>query len=308
MKRVLCLCFMLMLSFVKAQEFNGSDSQSEVKQLVSSIAPLYSLLQSMTEGLPVENHLLIAPERSPHNHQFRPSDLQKLTQADYLLWVGPDLESMLPGVLHRLPSDAVQRSFMAMAQLNLLPTRDHHSHGHDHDHHHGEYDAHLWLDISNLQLLAAQIYQDLLQINPAWQPTLAVNFQRTQQELHQLDAHLLASLASIGDAPFIVFHDAYQYFEKRYGLQSIAAVLDPGRVGTSLQRQFQLRALIREHQALCVFVEPQFEQSRVRAMVGDSAQIKELDPLGVGLPLDSQLHLLVLRQIADQLQLCMLGE
>lgn len=301
MIRLICLLIVVSLSWVQAQP-----TEEPHKRLLASIAPMHSLLLAMTQGLPVQVELLISPERSPHGYQFRPSDLEKIVSADYLLWVGADLESMLPAVLSRLPAGALERSFMATPQVTLLPTRDHNQ-GHE-GHNHGELDAHLWLDVSNMQALAAHIYQDLLALNPDWHATLGANLQRTQQQLQVVDAQLLVSLAPWAGQPFIVFHDAYQYFERRYGLRSVAAVLDPGRVGTSLQRQFQLRALIREHQAPCVFVEPQFEQTRVRALVGDNATIAELDPLGSHLSLTADLHLHLLRDLATNLTSCLAGD
>lgn len=278
-------------------------AETQEHRLLASVAPMQAVLMAVTQGTDLSAELLIPPQRSPHDYSLSPSELQRLRETQYLLWVDPTMENRLPAFLGRMPDNAVVRQFSQLEGVHRLPMRDQGGHeGHDH----GDYDTHLWLDPSNLGLLALAVAEDLSALYPEHAATFASNAQGYQQQMQALDQELRTLTQPLQGKPFVVFHDAYQYFEQRYGLTSLAAVMSPGRTGTSLQRQFQLRALIRDQDVVCVFTEPQFEPGRVQALVGDNARLAQLDPLGATLAAGLGFNQRLLLNLAESLHQCLM--
>ena len=146
-----------------------------------------------------------------------------MQSVDLLYWIGPDMESFLPRVLkgRSLPTVAVQD--LAGMKLRRF-AEDSHSHAddadeHDHDHRPGSLDAHLWLSTVNARVIAARMAADLSAADPANAARYQSNVQAFDERLDALDARLKARLASVGDKPYFVFHEAFDYFEDAYGLK-----------------------------------------------------------------------------------------
>jgi zinc transport system substrate-binding protein len=127
-------------------------------------------------------------------------------------------------------------------------------------------------------------------------------------DLAALEQELAAKLAPVRSVPFIVFHDAYHYFEARFGLNAVGSfTLSPG-AAPGARRVAELHARIGEAGAACVFVEPQFEPAVVKAAVaGTGARVAVLDPLGAGLPPGANQYAQLLRALADNLATCLGG-
>ena len=79
---------------------------------------------------------------------------------------------------------------------------------------------------------------------------------RTAAPLHELDA----ALAPIRDKPFIVLHDAYRYFEDRFGLAAAGSITVNPERAPGVQRVTDIRDRVRELEGVCVFAEPQFDR------------------------------------------------
>ncbi len=119
------------------------------------------------------------------------------------------------------------------------------------------------------------------------------------------DAHIRQQLAPLSNKPYLSFHDAWQHFDTHYGLNFAGAVtLDVSRLPGARHVQ-DIRKIIEEKQAVCLFQEPQFSPSMVKTLVeGTNIRIGELDPLGMKLPLDDNTYTLLLQNAADSFQQC----
>lgn len=271
-------------------------------RIVTSIAPIHSIASQITEGV-TEPQLLVTPDRSPHDFQLTPNELRSLLSADLVIWVGDGVEGYMSKVSRRINDDAKLELVGRVG--DLLPLRDH---GHDHDgHSHGEADQHIWLSINKMQLVAQIIADRLIEIDPGNQVQYLENLQVVQRNLSELDRSLKAQLAAVAGSPYVVFHDAYQYFEQSYGLNSIAAVMSPDRAGSSLARQFALRKMLGEQNVSCVFSEPQFSNQQIQRLVGSSYQVAVLDPLGANVAPGVMNYQQTMQGLADSLVSC-LGE
>ncbi|MFP5515512.1 MAG: zinc ABC transporter substrate-binding protein ZnuA [Alphaproteobacteria bacterium] len=307
-------------------------AQAEVPKVVVSIKPIHSLVASVMRGVG-EPTLLVRGGASPHSYTMKPSDAKALSAADLVVWVGPELESFLEKPLKANAPKATRLTLMELKGLTLLETReggaweahdhgheaghkgqDHKDHGHkghdhkdhDHDGEHEELNSHIWLDPANARAIVKAAAEVLAAKDPADAEAYRTNADRTLQQLDALDAELKATLAPVKDKPFVVFHDAYQYFEARYDLSAVGSItVSPDR-RPSAKRLSAIRAKIGGLGAACVFAEPQFEPALVQTVVeGTKAKTGVLDPEGAGLPEGEALYPTLLRNLAASLRGCL---
>ena len=143
---------------------------------------------------------------------------------------------------------------------------------------------HIWLDPGNAKVLAAAIASALGDADPRNAAIYRANAERLRQRLDELDRSLHDRLATVADRPYVVFHDAYQYFEHRYGVNAVGAITINPTVRPSAQRLGKIHERLEQIDAACVFAEPQFEPTLVDTVIeGTSAQTGVLDPLGAAL-------------------------
>jgi zinc transport system substrate-binding protein len=174
--------------------------------------------------------------------------------------------------------------------------------GHEHD----ETDMHIWLDPGNAKVLAAAIASVLADADPPNAAIYRANAERLRQQLDELDRSLEDRLATVADRPYVVFHDAYQYFEHRYGVKAVGAITINPTVRPSAQRLGEIHARLEELDAACVFAEPQFEPALVETVIeGTSARKGVLDPLGAALEEGPDQYFRLLTGLADSLIDCL---
>ncbi|MEM8570800.1 MAG: zinc ABC transporter substrate-binding protein [Pseudomonadota bacterium] len=186
----------------------------------------------------------------------------------------------------------------------------HDDHGHDdHDragHAHADGDPHIWLDPVNAIAMAQAMAGALSQADPENASTYTENAAAFTEEMETLSGEVSEKLASVTDLRFIVFHDAYHYFEDRFGMEASGAIALGDASTPSAARVAEVRDTLEELQVQCVFSEPQFDTSLVETVIdGTGAQSAVLDPIGVGLEPGPTLYPELLRNIADGLAGCL---
>ncbi|MCZ4282812.1 zinc ABC transporter substrate-binding protein [Kiloniella laminariae] len=181
-----------------------------------------------------------------------------------------------------------------------------HHHEEDHDHNHGKYDPHIWLSLDNASVIVARVGEELARIDPAHAEIYAANVSKTQTSLAMLKQDIAGQLLPVSSKPYLVFHDAYQYFELDFDLNVIGAVtIDPDRK-PGAKRLSELRHLLEESGAVCVFREPQFQPAVIEVLSENLAvQIGELDPLGANLEKGADAYPRLLEGLANSLTGCL---
>ena len=190
---------------------------------------------------------------------------------------------------------------------------DHHDdHKHEkgkddhHGHHHGGFDAHAWLDPMYAKKWVHEITHELEEADPANRAKYEANEKRLMARLDALHEELKSALAQLKGAPYIVFHDAYQYFEKRYGLNAIGSVTLSPEKKPGAARLVEIRKKIKDTKSICVFSEPQFQPKLVKVvMEGTGAGTGVLDPLGADIPAGEDAYFTLLRNMAKSLNTCL---
>ncbi len=283
-------------------------------RVVATIAPLHSLVAGVMEGVG-EPRLLVEGTRPLHGYRLRPSQVRLLERADLVVWIGPSLESFLERPLARLGRERVV-TVEALQGLHLLSLRHGGVWHHDHDHAHeastgkrGATDGHLWLDPRNGVRIVEALTERLAALDPANGPRYRHNGERLRQRLELLDRHLARRLATVADRPYLVFHDAFHYFEARYHLAGAGALtLDPER-RPGARRLREIRQLVERRGVRCIFREPQYRGAALAALAGDTGlRVATLDPLGAGLPAGPDLYFRMMETMADSFVGCLGGE
>lgn len=298
---------------------------AEVPDVVASVKPIHSLVAGIMAGVGAPA-LLVKGNASPHDYALKPSDAAALENADLVFWVGEGFELFLVRPLQSLSDESRVVELAETDGLALLAPRDgglwdphldehaedeHHEaedeeHAEGEHHEHGAFDGHLWLDPHNAKLMAARIASVLAERDPEHAGLYRTNGDALQARLDALDSDLATRLAPVRGVPFIVFHDAYQYFEKRYGLAGVGSITVSPDQPPGARRLQDIQEKIATHGARCVFREPNFEPALVDTVIaGTPARSGVLDPEGASLTEGADLYFELLRGIADSLRSCL---
>ena len=293
--------------------------------VVATTKPIHSLVASVMAGVG-EPDLLVDGAASPHTYSLKPSDAAALESAGIVFWTGHGMELFLGDALGTLSGNATLVELAETPGLDLLPMRDGgafeahehegHDHGHDHDpegqdhagHDHGEGDGdmHFWLDPDNAALMVTHIADVLAETDPDNAATYTANAVATLKSLAALEAELETTLAPGADRPFFVFHDAYLYFEQRFGLTAAGSITVSPEVLPGAARIDELRYIIADRNAVCVFAEPNFEPAIVRTIIeGTPARAGTLDPEGSALEAGPYLYTELMRGLANGMVECL---
>ena len=310
--------------------------------VVTSIKPLHSLTSYIMEGVG-EPELIIDGVASPHNFQIKPSHAKMLQNADLVIWIGDDLESFLPTALKSSPKDAVVFELLDQSGLKKLKFReknifeghddhdehdhdehakkeddhddhddeehakkedDHDDHGHDeHGHAHGEYDPHIWLDPSNAKVIVKKITNQLSKIDKDNSSVYKANSKKLLKDLDGLIKEVKNEINK--DASFVVFHDAYQYFEKRFGINVIGALTVNPDVMPGAEQLSEIREVIEHEKAKCIFSEPQFNPNIINSIASDTGvKTGVLDPLGANINKGKGMYFQLIKDMSSSLKDC----
>ena len=287
-------------------------AQADAPQVTVSIKPLHSLVAGVMQGV-AEPDLLIPAGQSPHEFSLRPSDMRKLSSAAMIVWLGESFETPLAHALHR--SQEGRRSIALLEQpgIFLLPARQggvwekRERSEVDGSHHHADdIDPHIWLSTRNAVQIVQILRDALIEIDPANRPRYQVNAQRLLVRLEQLEKALEAGLSKVRDIPFIVFHDAYQYFQQQFGLRAVGSITIGPERQPGARRIHEIHAKLQRLEARCVFSEPQFEPKLLRMLIQDT-QVRSgtLDPIGADLQSGPDAYFLLLKNLQANLVGCL---
>ncbi|BEO37978.1 zinc ABC transporter substrate-binding protein [Serratia marcescens] len=284
--------------------------------VVTSIRPLGFIAAAIADGV-TPTEVLLPDGASPHDFALRPSDIQRLRSADLVLWVGPDMEAFLTKALVPISADRkLAISELPAVKPLLMKGEDDDDHDHadeahnhaddDHGHHHGEYNMHVWLSPEVAKVTAIAIHDRLLELMPQNKDKLDANLRQFENLLTQTDKNVGNMLTPVQGKGYFVFHDAYGYFEKHYGLSPLGHFTVNPEIQPGAQRLHQIRTQLVEQKAVCVFAEPQFRPAVINAVAkGTKVRSGTLDPLGIGIALGKDSYGKFLTALSNQYVSCL---
>lgn len=295
-----------------------STSALAAPKVIASIVPVHSIVAAVMGdiGTPA---LLLAGRNSEHTASLSPQQLADLGKADVVFMIGAGLEHKLVQING---SEAVGgKTFTALSEaagIKTLPVRqggafevheEHEGEAHDGDDEALlKFDPHVWLDPENAKAMTQAVAADLGRIDPGNAKTYEANAAAFAASLDQLTADITAETKPIQDKPFVVFHDAYQYFEKRFGLTAVGSISDVSASAPSAKRLNEIRGRLEETKALCVFREPQFDAKNVTVVLeGSKARPGILDPIGSGITPGPKAYAELLTRLAIAARDCLMN-
>ena len=329
-------------AFFLASTLLASSAVSAIADVnvVASIKPVHSLVAAVMEGVG-KPALIVEGAGSPHNYALKPSQAQMLESAGVVFWVGHEMEAFLEKPLETVGANAKTVALMDAHDLVKLEFReggafddhgheeeeagnDDHDHGkkaeaghddHDHEkkteadhegHAHGKFDGHVWLDPVNAKAMVHEIEETLVAADPDNASEYQSNAEKVMAKLDALVTEVSADLKPVHDKRFIVFHDAYQYFEKRFDLTAAGSITVSPEVMPGAKRITEIHAKVRELGATCVFAEPQFEPKLVSTVTeGTQAKSGVIDPLGASLDSGPEQYFQLIRNMATSIKTCL---
>lgn len=299
--------------------FGGGATQAANAAVVASLKPVGFIASAIADGV-TETQVLLPDGASEHDYSLRPSDVKRLQGADLVVWIGPEMEAFM----EKPASKIADARLVTIAELDAVKPllikgadddEDEHDHDHAHaekgdaHHHHGDYNMHLWLSPEIARLTAVAIHQKLVELMPQSRAKLDANLKDFEAHLAATDKQVGNELAPLKGKGYFVFHDAYGYYEKHYGLTSLGHFTVNPEIQPGAQRLHEIRTQLVEQKATCVFAEPQFRPAVVEAVArGTSVRMGTLDPLGTNIKLGKTSYSAFLNQLANQYASCLKGD
>lgn len=297
----------------------GSAAHRADAAVVASIKPLGFIASAIADGV-TDTQVLLPDGASEHDYSLRPSDVKRLQNADLVVWIGPEMEVFMTKSVQGTP-EAKKVTIADLAKVKPLLQKgsdddgDEHDHDHDdgensdHHHHHGDYNMHLWLSPEIAQASAVAIHEKLVELMPQSRAKLDANLHAFEAQLAATDKQVGTELAPLKGKGYFVFHDAYGYYEKHYGLTPLGHFTVNPEIQPGAQRLHEIRTQLVEQKATCVFAEPQFRPAVVEAVArGTSVRMGTLDPLGTSIKLGKESYSQFLTQLANQYASCLKGD
>lgn len=303
--------------------------------VLTTVKPLGFIASAITEGV-TESKVLLPVTASPHDYSLKPSDVEQLKSAQFVVWVGEDLETFLKKSIDKLPKEKVLSLDDVPAIKAIVDTtekydehddekhehshkHEHHAHKHEHhehphegdDHHNHEghshdKDWHIWFSPEASLAAAEQIAERLSAQLPQQKAKIAENLATFKANLTAKNEQIRQQLAAVKGKGYYTFHDAYGYFERAYGLNSLGSFTINPSVAPGAKTLSAIKKNIAAHKAQCLFAEPQFTPKVIESLSkGTQVKVGQLDPLGAKIELSQTAYPQFLQAIADDFSQCL---
>ena len=300
---------------------------ADVPNVAADIAPIHSLVSRVMDGVGAPK-LIVQSGASPHGYRLRPSEAKALQDADHVFWIGEELTPWLNSAIDTLATKASVTTLLDQEGVVLHNFRegalfeahdhsahddddkdhdDHDDHNDDKDHDdHGGHDPHAWLSPENAKLWLNIIASKLSVADPQNAASYFMNAAAGQAEMEEMIVEVNVMLKPVQGGKFVVFHDAYQYFENDFDFYASGAISLGDSSDPSPARIQKVQKRIRDEGIQCVLAEPQFNEGLVvTVMEGSEATASVIDPLGAELNTGPNLYTQLIKNMAKTLRDCL---
>jgi ABC-type Zn uptake system ZnuABC Zn-binding protein ZnuA len=285
MKPLLQLIPLLLLTAAcKSQKKNDSSAPSGKLRILATFLPVHAHAAAIA-GDRADVESLISGDVGAHDFSPRPSDMQRIAQADVLVLNGAGMEPWLEDITRQAAKKDLRIVDLSKG-INLIKSTEAIDHDHEHEHgacDHGEYNPHFWLD----PVLAIQQVETLRDALIAADPEGMHIYQKNSttyiERLRALDAEFKSVLDPLPSKKLVTFHDAFPYLAQRYGLENLGYISAfperdpaPAELAALIER-------IRAAEVKILFAETGYEPALLQRVATESgARVSTLDTLEVG--------------------------
>ena len=275
------------------------NSSSDIR-IVATIKPFYNLVAAVTKG--VDNCkliLLLQGNVSPHDYSLKLNDVKLLAKADVIIWGGDQLEFFLSKLLQQPKFANKLITIQKEPKLKTLNFRNSKS-----------LDEHVWLSPYNAKIIVMAVERFLTTIDPVNAKKYIINRKKFLIKLANMDARIKGNVLLMGKhKTYLVFHDAYQYFENFYGLQTPIVISDNPSMPLSIKRMFHIHDIIVKNQVNCLFKEPQFNAKILDSLIqspnlNQNLKVGILDPLGKDEDMGPDGYFRLINNLAESFNSC----
>ena len=301
---------------------------TEAPKVVVDIAPVHSLVSMVMKGVG-EPTLIIPANASPHDYTLRPSAAKALQNADIIFWMGSSLTPWLDRATTTLMKDAQMIALLDTEDTIILEVRDEltfdadhgdHQEHEDHDEHdehkdhvsehkdgheHHGIDPHAWLSAKNASVWLSVIAAHLSEIDPKNKETYKTNAAVGQKDITDLATDISKTLSGVQGRSFIVYHDAFQYFENDFNFTAAGAISPSDAAPVSPARIAAIRSMIEKEGIDCILSEPQYSQGLIQSVSsGTEVNLGIIDAIGAGITIGPDLYNTLMRNMAKTFADC----
>ena len=256
--------------------------------ILASIKPIQLIAQAVVgDDRPVE--VLLPPGATPHHFTMRPSDMRHLSRADMIIWLGKDAERYLAKPMAR------QREKVVMVDLEgFLEVRDD-----------GYRDPHFWLSGRKAIQVAEAITKQLMLLDAQAASDYEKNLAAFTESVAEQEQAIRAASTRYQSSNYLVYHDAYRYFEQAYGLAHRAVVAVNPEVNPGAKHLVELDRIIAEQDVNCLLIEPESSASVVKLLTDNSGvRVQLIDPMASGVKVSAQGYVQFLRDVTEKINQC----
>jgi zinc transport system substrate-binding protein len=222
-----------------------------------SIPPQKYFVEKIGGNL-VDVSVMVPPGANPHIYEPRPNQMTALSKARIYFAIGVSFETVwLPKFAKLNPQMRIVHTDKGIDKMAMVA--HHHEEKTKHPHRddvHGGLDPHVWVSPPEVKIIARNILEALLVIDPANQSTYKTNHDAFSTEIEKLDRDLREVFKDKKGFKIMVYHPAWGYLARAYGLEQV-----PVEVEGKEPKPEQLKTLIEESRKQgikVIFVQPQF--------------------------------------------------
>ncbi len=299
-KRLTAIPVLLLLSCVSAI---GAFAQPAV---VTTIRPLQFIAAAVMDGVATPE-VLIPSSQSPHHYTLRPSDIRKVSDAQLALWIGPQMETYLIGLMSQLSGRAVLIEAGALPGINLHDAdQDGAPHVHEESDNHGLYDPHVWLDTRNAVLIAQHLYEKLIVLDPANSARYEENTARFAEGVRLLNERLSRETTALADGRYALYHNGIQYFEKQFGLAHQFILVPDHEIQPGVRHLLALRELLEQRPLTCLLEDVNANEATINTVFRDyPVNRTRIDTMGDAIAPDRHAYVRLVENMALALRHCL---
>lgn len=270
--------------------------------IVSSIKPIGFIAEAVADKV-VKTDVLLPDGLSPHVYSLKPKDIQKIKNAELIIWIGKDLENFMFSILNGVNKDK-HLALMDVPAINELIYRNQDED--QSDHHHHNIDSHIWLSPKIAKQIAIAIHYKLVKLYPNQKVLLDKNLDDFVLKLSTTEQIIAKKVINIQNRGYFVFHDAYGYFERQFGLKNLGHFTLHPEIQPGAKTVYTIRSQLTGNKAVCVFKEPQFSPTIIDKVVeGTNVNIGTLDPLASSIAFSKDAYLKFLISLTGQYEECL---
>lgn len=296
--RIIFVCALLMHG-----GFSPKNAAAGSVEILSSIRPIHALVLAVTDGI-TKPELLIEAGISAHNFNLKSSDAKKIEKSKIVFWIGPEMERSLAKPISTIGANANVITLMNEPSISFIPyTTNDDDDVHDHA---GKNDPHIWLSTENAIAIVAVIENTLMQADPANSAAYAKNAKVAINRIKTLKRQMEKFLQPVKEIPFVVQHDGFAYLVREFGLNQIGNITNVRGSDAGAKHISELKKIIIDKQAKCIFTEPQMASQLAKSISLDSGvKLDELDAMGIDIEESPTLYVRIMQKNARALLNCL---